>query len=285
MNRERDLHFRFRRLARIAAILVFFAAPAVPRLWAQASDQSKTSNPEPPVSGQQLFSSTCAGCHGLDGRGGEHAPNIATNASIQLMPDAALLRIVRDGIPAAGMPGFGLTFNDGQIRAVVSYLRVLQGKGQTVALPGSPETGRTLFFGAAGCAGCHMVGGKGGFIATDLTGYGSTHSVNEIRTAITDPNKNLDPRRGTVVVHTRDGRRYVGVARNEDNFSIQLQTPDGAFHLLNKTDLVQVEHQPRSLMPGEYRATLTARQLNDLVSYLMAAAVRPAKAREDDEDE
>jgi cytochrome c oxidase cbb3-type subunit 3 len=269
----------------VAAILLFSVAPMVARLQAQSSNQSKTSNPESPVSGQQLFSSTCAGCHGLDGKGGEHAPNIATNASIQLMSDAALVHIVRNGIPAAGMPGFGLSFNDEQVRAVVSYLRVLQGKGQAGTLPGSPEAGRTLFFGAAGCAGCHTIDARGGFIGADLTGYGSTHSVNEIRASITDPNKNLDPRRGTVVVRTRDGRRYVGLARNEDNFSIQLQTPDGAFHLLNKADLVRVEHQPRSLMPSDYGVTLTATQLNDLVSYLVAAAVQPVKTRKDDEDE
>jgi cytochrome c oxidase cbb3-type subunit III len=285
MNRERDLHFRFRRLARIAAILVFFAAPAVPRLWAQASDQSKTSNPEPPVSGQQLFSSTCAGCHGLDGRGGEHAPNIATNASIQSMADAALLHIVRNGIPAAGMPGFSSSFNDGQIRAVISYLRVLQGKGQAAAVPGNPEAGRILFFGDTGCSGCHMIGGKGGFIGADLTGYGSTHSADEIRAAITDPNRNLDPRRGTVVVHTHDGHKYTGVARNEDNFSIQLQTPDGAFHLFDKANLAQVEHEPRSLMPSRYGSTLSPSQLNDLVSYLIVVAGRPAKMDKDNEDE
>ena len=36
-----------------------------------------------PGPGQLTFSSTCAGCHGLDGRGGDKAPNIASNTKVQ----------------------------------------------------------------------------------------------------------------------------------------------------------------------------------------------------------
>ena len=50
--------------------------------------------------------------------------------------------------------------------------------------------------------------------------------------AITDPNRNLDPRRRTVIVTTADGQTLTGIARNEDNFSLQLQTADGTLHLL-----------------------------------------------------
>ena len=34
------------------------------------------------------------------------------------------------GIPSAGMPEFASSLDDAQIRAVVSYLRILQGKGR-----------------------------------------------------------------------------------------------------------------------------------------------------------
>ena len=95
--------------------------------------------------GEQLFSSRCAGCHGLDGRGGEHAPNIATNENVQHLADTDLAHIVRNGIPAGGMPAFGLSFNDSQIKEVVSYLRVLQGRDQTVKVAGDAIKGRALF--------------------------------------------------------------------------------------------------------------------------------------------
>src|SRR5256885_9825619 len=38
-------------------------------------------------------------------------------------------------------------------------------------------------------------------------------------------------------VTTREGLQFTGIARNEDNFSLQLQSLDGAFHLFAKSDL------------------------------------------------
>jgi putative heme-binding domain-containing protein len=234
------------------------------------------------ISGQQLFASLCAGCHGLDAKGGEHAPNIATAANVQKLSDSALTRIIHNGIPAAGMPGFGSALKADQITALVSYLRVLQGKTKALVVPGSPEAGRMLFFGKAGCAKCHMANGKGGFIATDLSGYGSSHSPAAIRKAILEPNADLDRRTQIATVTAKDGKKYTGIARNEDNFSIQLQTPDGVFHLFEKADIASFHYQPRTLMPDSYGTTLTKKEIDDLVGYLAkGGGERGASTRED----
>lgn len=240
--------------------------------------QSPAQTPPAPASeaGQQLFSSNCAGCHGLDARGGEHAPNIATVSRVQNLSDRNLTQIIHDGIQSAGMPGFGSRFNDGQIEAVVRYLRVLQGKQETVHLPGNAENGRAVFFGKAQCSTCHAIEGKGGFIAGDLSSYGGTHTAEEMERAITEPNKFLDPRQRAVVVTTRDGRKLSGVVRNEDNFSLQLQTLDGAFHMLNKSELANIERQPGSIMPDDYGSRLSRSELNDLIRYLAAAGSKPS---------
>ena len=44
--------------------------------------------------GLETFRSRCAACHGLDGRGGEHAPDIVTNPKVRELSDriAAALR-------------------------------------------------------------------------------------------------------------------------------------------------------------------------------------------------
>ena len=60
--------------------------------------------------------------------------------------------------------------------------------------------------------------------------------------------------------------------RNEDNFSIQLQSLDGTFHFLTKTDLERLDSGPQSLMPSDYGSTLSPSELNDLISYLMTSA-------------
>jgi len=106
-------------------------------------------------------------------------------------------------------------------------------------------------------------------MGSDLSNYTSTRSADEIRIAITDPNKNLDPRKRTVVVVTADGATLTGIARNEDNFTLQLQTADGTFHFYKKSDLRNIEHHPQSLMPGDYGSRLSLKDLDDLVSYLM----------------
>ncbi|MBV8553046.1 MAG: c-type cytochrome [Acidobacteriaceae bacterium] len=235
--------------------------------------------------GQQLFSSTCAACHGLDGRGGEHAPNIATSANVQQLSDQDLTRIVSNGIPAAGMPGFRSSLNKTQIDAVIKYVRSLQGQDGAVSVPGDPDRGRVLFFGKARCSQCHMIRGEGGFLAADLSGYGKTHSPAAIRESIVDPNKNLDPRHGTVIVVTLSGKKYTGVVRNEDNFSLQMQTADGNFHFFDKSELVRIDYQKQSSMPSTYGTELTSANLDDLVCYLVKTPGTPPAPAEKNDDE
>jgi putative heme-binding domain-containing protein len=221
--------------------------------------------------GHKLFDSVCATCHGLDGRGGERGPNIATRPEVQQLSDGETLRILQAGIPAAGMPGFD-ALGAPMLRAVMGYLRTLQRGSQAVSIPGNPQRGKLLFFGKAGCANCHMINGSGGFLGADLSSYGSNVSPQEIRSAITDPNKDLDPRSRAVLATTREGRQFTGIVRNEDNFSLQLQSLDGTFQLLAKSDLEHLEYQPKSLMPSDYGTVLSVSELDDLVSYLVSVA-------------
>lgn len=228
--------------------------------------------------GKQIFVTTCAACHGLDGGGGEHAPDISHRQEVQRRSDKALLQIVRQGVPGTGMPAFG-SLTLAQAQAVVRYLRTLQGRTAAAELTGDPKRGRVLFFGKAECSQCHMAKGEGGFIASDLSGYGGTQSAADIRSTITDPNRTLDPRKRTVVVTTSDGQSLTGVPRNEDNFSLQLQTMDGALHLFAKSELQTVEYQPRSLMPDDYKSRLSSQELDDLVGYLVSIARNKSKPK------
>ena len=66
--------------------------------------------------GATLFASLCAGCHGADGAGGEHAPTI-------LKSTRDLSETIRRGIPDRGMPAFTLT--ELERTALVRYVRAL----------------------------------------------------------------------------------------------------------------------------------------------------------------
>jgi putative heme-binding domain-containing protein len=241
--------------------------------WPQTPRQSLSQKSSEPAStrGKQTFASTCANCHGLDGRGGERAPNIAENPKAQRLSDAQIAHIIENGIPGTAMPAFH-SLETADVKAVVTYLRTLQGTKQTAKLPGDPVRGETIFLGKAGCSSCHMIAGKGGFIASDLSGYARTHSVEQIRSAITTPAPASDRQARLVTATVRGGEKVVGRIRNEDNFSLQLQTEDGTFHFITKSDLEGLEYNSQPLMPSDYGSTLTASELNDVVSYLMKVA-------------
>jgi cytochrome c oxidase cbb3-type subunit 3 len=240
---------------------------------AQTAQQNLQQKNVKPAStrGKRTFASTCANCHGLDGRGGERAPNIAENPKVQKLPDAEIAHIIENGIPGAGMPAFH-SLEAADVQAVVAYLRTLQETKQTAKLPGDPLRGETSFFGKAGCSGCHIAAGKGGFIASDLSVYARAHTAEQIRGAITSPAPGSDRQARLVTATTRGGEKVVGRVRNEDNFSLQLQTLDGTFYSVTKSDLVVLEYSSQTLMPSDYASTLSSAELNDLVSYLMKVA-------------
>jgi putative heme-binding domain-containing protein len=226
------------------------------------------------VSEDRLFSANCAACHGSDGHGGERAPSIATLRSVISLSNADLEGIVGKGIPGVGMPAFGY-LGDAQVRAIVAYLRTLQGKGPAMKVSGDPKNGRTLFYGKAECSKCHMINGEGGFIAADLSSYGDSLSPAAVRRAIVEPNRDLEPESKVVEIYTADDQHIAGLLRDEDNFTVYLQTEDGRYLTFAKANLRGVRHTGHSIMPGDYEARLSSKELEDVVSFLIATASVP----------
>ncbi len=183
------------------------------------------------------------------------------------------------------MPAFH-TLGSTQIRALVDYLRTLQGTKIAVHLPGDPQRGKAIFSGKAGCVQCHMIAGEGGFIASDLSEYARTHDLAEIRSTITNPASGNRPVK-LVTVSLRRGDKFSGRVRDEDNFSLQLQTLDGKFLFLSKADIDKQDYDSQPLMPSDYGSKLSPNELNDLISYLMgvAGASPDAHSKKDDWDE
>jgi mono/diheme cytochrome c family protein len=76
--------------------------------------------------------------------------------------------------------------------------------------------------------------------------------------------------------------------RTNNNFSLALQTLDGGFHFLPKSELTQVDVGSRSLMPA---ATLNSKEVDDLVSYLLRTGDESTKhspahsAKSDNDDD
>jgi cytochrome c oxidase cbb3-type subunit III len=242
------------------------------------------------VQGSTLFDSNCGSCHGSDGRGGEHGPDIATAADVQRLADSDLVAIATNGVPGTGMPGFDWLGKE-KLTAIVRYLRTLQGRQAEIALPGNPKAGEVVFFGRARCSECHMVNGKGGFIASDLSLYGTHESAAQIRSVILDPERNLPPQKKATTVVTHAGKKFTGMLKVDDNFSVSIQTMDGDFRRFQKSQLTRIDVGSYSLMPGNYGSMLNDKQINDLVSYLLHTGNENSKrspkqasqSRDDDE--
>jgi cytochrome c oxidase cbb3-type subunit III len=258
---------RLRRASNLAVALAVAGGAVV--AWPQTAPQH-THKTASATRGKQIFSSACAQCHGLDGRGSERAPNIADGPTVQRLSDSRILQIIQNGVPGTGMPAFH-SFDSSQLRALVAHLRTLQGKNKAAPLPGNPEQGKALFFGKAECSQCHMVAGEGGFIASDLSEYARIHEADQIRSAIVDPaSAGQQARLVTVTLH--GGEKYEGRVRDEDNFSVQLQSLDGTFYFLSKSDIDKMQTDSQSLMPADYGTRLNTHEMNDVISYLIRAA-------------
>ena len=233
--------------------------------------RSGASHSRPSRSGQQIFASSCSGCHGLDGRGSERAPGVAGNPKVQRMSDQQVFRIISEGVAGTGMPAFH-SLSEEERHALVKHLRSLEGSGRAGTLPGNPVSGKTLFFGKGQCSSCHMAAGQGGFLGPDLTAFAHSKSAQELRGAINHPASDHKPRSRRVVATMREGRKFEGIVRNEDNFSLQLQDMDGSFHFLDRSDIQTLEDDPHPFIPQDYGERLSRSELDDLASYLMSVA-------------
>lgn len=91
------------------AALVTFGLP--PMLFAQTSDPAR-----------KMFESVCARCHGADGNGGEMGPPIALR--LPALDDTQLAKLIREGIPAKGMPPIPTT--DAEMAGLLKYLRTIE---------------------------------------------------------------------------------------------------------------------------------------------------------------
>jgi putative heme-binding domain-containing protein len=239
----------------------------------QGQDSAAPNHPEnaSPDVGKRIYSSACTSCHGLDGRGTERAPNLANSAKIRDLSDAEIAQIISHGLPEGGMPAFH-SLTDVQVQSIVAYLRRLQGDGDAASLPGNPDRGKELFFGKGACSSCHTIAGKGGFLGPDLTSSDYLLSAKDILDAIVKPNRIVRSGYRRAVVTTPTGDKVQGIVRNEDNFSVQLQSEDGTYHLFKKSALRNFEYLSQPLMPTDYGTRLTPDELNDLTSFVMRSS-------------
>jgi cytochrome c oxidase cbb3-type subunit 3 len=234
--------------------------------------------------GESQFRANCAFCHGLGARGGGRGPDLTRAQKRHGNSDADLFRTINEGVPGTAMPPNGATqqgvgMTEEEIWQVIAYIRSVEKKADATFM-GNAAHGKELFQGTAGCSTCHMIQGKGGRIGPDLSTTGSARSTEYLVESLRQPSKRLaqgiseamkefSQEYETVTVVTADGTKFMGVVLNEDHFTLQMMDTRENLHLFEKDKLRSFEKSRESLMPAYDQKTLSDKDLQDVVAYLL----------------
>jgi putative heme-binding domain-containing protein len=188
-----------------------------------------------------------------------------------------VFQTIRNGVPNTIMPSS--TAPDAELNALVGYLRSLNdaGAGGVAAAPlrGNAENGEKLF--ASNCASCHAINGRGGRLGPDLSRI--AQSPDQLTQAIRSPAASIPTGYQAVTLVMRDGQKVRGTITGEDAFSIQIMDTSQKLRGYLKSSLREVVRDAGSLMPEYAASRLSDSDLDDLVRYLSAFRVAPARGR------
>jgi cytochrome c oxidase cbb3-type subunit III len=264
----------------IAALLAACAASLGP---VQAQNPL-ANNPKAAKAGEYEFRINCALCHGLGARGGGRGPDLTRAQKKHTHNDAEMFAVISNGIPGTAMPangtnGQGVGMTDEEIWQIITYIRSQEVNSASVA--GNPARGKEVFYGDANCGFCHMVDGKGGRLGPDLSGVGGSRTraslIDSVRNpsrrlawGLTEATKEFPQEYETVTVVTAEGKQIVGVALNEDNFSVQMMDQGEHIYSFEKDELKSFQKSRQSMMPPYSADGLSDKDLGDIVAWLVS---------------
>jgi cytochrome c oxidase cbb3-type subunit 3 len=143
-----------------------------------------------------LYGQNCAGCHGVEGRGGA-AMSLANPVFLAIADDAVIRHTAANGVPGTPMSAFaqsaGGMLTDKQIDAIVSGIRswarpdVLSNQilpPYAVQSPGNSQRGADAY--RTYCSSCHGADGRGGSKASSIVdgSYLALTSDQQLRTIV-----------------------------------------------------------------------------------------------------
>jgi len=195
--------------------------------------------------GQALFKSSCAFCHGLDGKGAS-GPDLVRSPLLSHDVNGDLIgQVIRHGRVDKGMPGFAAMIPD-QISQIAAFLhhqasvalhssRLQDDYSLPRMMTGNALAGKAFFDGAGGCTQCHSATG-------DLAGIGKKYLPIELQRKMVYPNSsNVDK---TAVVTLKTGQRFEGKLVDQDEFNIGIICQDGWYRSWPTADVQLEIHDP-----------------------------------------
>src|SRR5712671_7872013 len=274
-----------RRRLRCCGVLIIAGLTALSAAQAPAQTPSPDYPEHPPAPpeqvarGQQVFRSNCSFCHGSDARGGEAGPNLVRDEVVLRDQRGELITpIVQNGIPAQGMPKFGLSAPEITDIAAWLHSQPLSDRGTPSTLDilvGNAKEGEAYFVGAGRCTQCHSATG-------DLAGIGSRYEPKTIQNLIVSGGGGRGRRQSaaaappvkspptSVTVTLPSGRRVQGELDHLSAFVVALRDSDGTYYSFARHDSI-----PRVLVTNPLQWHIDRlpqwrdADIHDLTAYLV----------------
>jgi cytochrome c oxidase cbb3-type subunit III len=233
--------------------------------------------------GKALYGVSCAGCHGVDLRGGDlGGPNLLrSQVALSDREGELILPIIQGGRQDEGMPAIPISPQDGL--AVAAYIRsVLEtiggqgrppsiGKEAPSILVGDAGAGQAYF--AAKCGNCHSATGDLQGIAariTDPKALQTTWVAGGFRRRRTLAPGATDRRTVTVSVALPSGESVEGRLVQIDDFLVTVGLADGTVRTLRRdADVPKVEVHDPMKEHHDLMAVYTDKDIHDVTAYLV----------------
>jgi cytochrome c oxidase cbb3-type subunit III len=180
----------------IVAVGAFLACAGCARSRAVPRVELEVVPPNEVLDFNVLYGQNCAGCHGVEGKGGA-ATALANPVFLAIADDAAIRRTAANGVPGTPMPAFaqsaGGMLTEKQIDAIVSGIRSWAEPNvvgdqtpptYTAPIPGDPQRGADAY--GTYCSSCHGTNGRGGPKASSIVdgSYLALVSDQQLRTIV-----------------------------------------------------------------------------------------------------
>ncbi len=136
-----------------------------------------------------------------------------------------------------------------------------------LALQGDAARGEKGFQGAAGCAACHQVQGKGVPFGPELTEIGDKYGKQALYANIVDPNAGIAFGYEVWQITLKNGTAY-GFIASETADEIAVKAPGNIISRYKTSDVIERKSVPGSIMPAGLLAAVGTQDIADLLEFL-----------------
>ena len=143
---------------------------------------------------------------------------------------------------------------------------------QDALRPGDAQHGKAVFE-KAGCAACHVRSGDNLSIGPDIRDA-RNKPPEALLSDILDPNRAVEERWTLYQLKLHSGQETAGIISSETATTVELRAPGSTAQTIRRDQIVSFSSTGRSLMPEGLEASISKKEMADLIAFLKS---RPAE--------